>query len=54
MINLAGQMEAYWLWNPLNIKTDVRRCLLDVGKMDERDFRIELWAIQSPWLVNQR
>lgn len=34
--------------SPCKIKTDWKRSLLKVVEMDERDFAVEMWAIQPP------
>lgn len=34
--------------SPCKIKTDWKRFLLKVAEMDERDFAVEMWAIQPP------
>lgn len=45
--------EADWLWNPQKIKTSWKHFLLEVGKMDEQYFKVEIWAIQFPVKVRR-
>lgn len=32
-----------------DVKTNWKRCLLEVGNWDQLDFRVDVWAIQLPW-----
>lgn len=34
-----------WKWK---IKIDWKHCLVEVGKKDKRDFRVEIWAAPLP------
>lgn len=40
--------EADWWLNPGNIRTDWKLCLLEVSKMDEWDFEVQIVASQLP------